>query len=371
MGWRSLIEETTAMSIAARIAAYQQSADTIARAVEFVRIAQALLASKNGVEAQQFLRKVAATERAQQMFVERGAVPAAVTYDSTWAGPLVQFQAAADAFAETLRNLSAFDTVLGDGAFMRVPPQTTVRITTAGATAYVANEGAPKPASVMAFVNANVTMSKVPVFVVVSAELMKAGGPGPMALLGRELRGALAQGTDQYFLGQVTSGLSAIPSSGSNSVAIRNDLRDLLDAVVIGAASKLYFVMPPQISKRLAVVGDSVGGRMFPGMTPTGGTLDGIPALVSDVATAGQITLLDAAQFAVSAGQIELDRSDEALLQLDSAPDSPPLASSPTISLWGQNLSALRAERYLGAQRLRTTAAASVSGFTGVGSSPS
>jgi hypothetical protein len=92
--------------------------------------------------------------------------------------------------------------------------------------------------------------------------------------------------------------------------------------------------------------------------------------LVSDAAAAGTLTLFDAAQCAVSAGLIELDRSDQAMLNLDSAP-SAPSAGTPYIFLFGQNLSALRAERYLGVSRLRSTAAASVSGITGVGSSPS
>jgi hypothetical protein len=222
----------------------------------------------------------------------------------------------------------------------------------------------------LGFTSANVVMSKVQVFVVLSAELMKASGPGPIQMIGRELRGGLSQVTDAYLIQQLLTGLTAIPSSGSNSVAINNDLRDLLDAIVIGANAKLYFIMPAQIAKRLAVVGDSAGSRMFPGMSPTGGTIAGIPALVSDAATAGTIVLFDASQVAVSAGLIELDRSDVAMLNLDSAPDSPPVASTSYVNLYTQNMSALRAERFLGAQRLRTTAAASVSGFTGVGSSP-
>lgn len=358
------------ISIPQRIAAYQESADVTLRAGEFLQVARALLATKDAPEARAFMRRVLATPRAQEMFDQRAAVPAAVTYDSTWAGPLIPFQAAAAAFSESIRNICAFDRVISDGSFLRVPPQTTVRITTAGAAASVVGEGAPKPASLLGFTSANVTMSKVPVFVVISAELMKAAGPGALALLSRELAGALSQGTDTFFLQQLLIGLTPIPSSGSNSVAIQNDIRDLLDALVIGAASRLYFVMPPLIAKRLAVVGDSAGSRMFPQMSPTGGMLDGIIALVSDSASPGTLTLFDSSQVAVSAGQIELDRSEVALLQVDAAPDSPPLASSPYISLFGQNLSALRAERYLGVSRLRNTAAASVSGFTGVGSSP-
>jgi hypothetical protein len=92
---------------------------------------------------------------------------------------------------------------------------------------------------------------------------------------------------------------------------------------------------------------------------------------VSDAAAAGVLLLFDASQVAVSSGTIELDRSNAATLQLDTAPDSPPLTSSPYVSLWQQNMSALRAERFFGVSRLRTTAAASISSFTGIGNSPS
>jgi hypothetical protein len=55
-------------------------------------------------------------------------------------------------------------------------------------TATIVGEFAPKPASVMAFTSANVVVVKVVVFVVLSAELMRASGAGPIAMLGRELR---------------------------------------------------------------------------------------------------------------------------------------------------------------------------------------
>ena len=109
---------------------------------------------------------------------------------------------------------------------------------------------------------------------------------------------------------------------------------------------------------------------MFPGLTPVGGLLDGVPLLASDQATAGTLTLFDAAQIAVAAAEISLDRSDAATLQIDSAPDSPPAAATPYVSLWQQNMSALRSERALALERLRTTAVAQVSNFYGGSASP-
>jgi Phage capsid family len=364
------------MTIAQRVSEFSQSADRQARVGEFLMGARALLASWDVEEARSFLRLHHATERCREGFeaahavIGRAATPAGVTYDSSWAGPLATYELSATAFAESLRDQSCFDRALTDNAFLRVPPQRTVAIVTAGATAAQVNEAAPSSASVMAFTSANVTMVKLICFVVLSSELMKMAGPGAVQLIRRDLSRSVSQAVDTYFLGLLFSGIVAIPSSGSNSVAIRNDLRDLLDAVTFGSNAKLYYVMTPQIAKRLAVVGDSVGGRMFPGMTPTGGELDGVPALVCEAASAGTISLFDASQVAVSSGPIELDRSSAAILNLDSAPDSPPSASTPYVNLFAQNLSALRCTRYVGASRLRSTAAATVSGFLGVGSSP-
>src|SRR4051794_29776572 len=51
----------------------------------------------------------------------KASVAAATTTDATWAAPLAGTQLV-DAFAETLRDVSAFDRLLSD--FIRVPPAT-------------------------------------------------------------------------------------------------------------------------------------------------------------------------------------------------------------------------------------------------------
>jgi HK97 family phage major capsid protein len=360
-------------SIPARIAAAQESVDRNLRAGEFLQIARALICSRSDGEAERILAKAPVRESVRQALTERAAVPAGVTYDTTWAGSLVSYQQASEGFSESLRNVSAFDRVLSDGAFLRVPPVTAVSVTTAGATAYTVNEAAPKGASQLSFTSVQLQMSKIVSFIYLSQELMRAGGVGPIRLLQRELSAAVAVQSDSFFLSQLLSGLTAVPSSGGTSaVAVRTDLRYLMDAVSFGANARLFYIAPPTICKRLSVIGDDVGGKAFEGTLPIGASLlDGLPLLCTDAATAGTLTLLDASQVAVSVGIIELDRSDAALLQVDTAPDSPPTASTPYVSLWPENKSALRATRYLSVQRLRTTAAASVSGITGIGDSPS
>jgi hypothetical protein len=57
-------------------------------------------------------------------------------------------------------------------------------------------------------------------------------------------------------------------------------------------------------------------------------------------------------------GMVTLDASREASLQMDSAPDSPATASTVPISMFQQNMVALRAERYISWVKARSTSVA-------------
>jgi hypothetical protein len=59
---------------------------------------------------------------------------------------------------------------------------------------------------------------------------------------------------------------------------------------------------------------------------------------------------------------LELNFSDQVTLQLESAPDSPPVGTTNLISTWQNDLTAFRAERYWSANRLRNTAVSVVTG---------
>jgi len=80
--------------------------------------------------------------------------------------------------------------------------------------------------------------------------------------------------------------------------------------------------------------------------------------------------LVDASQVAAASEGLVLDSSTEANIVMDTAPDSPPIASSAYISTWQLNLVALRAERYIGAKLLRSDAVAKITNVGYVGSSP-
>jgi Phage capsid family len=273
----------------------------------------------------------------------------------------------ADAFGESLRDATAFDAMLPN--MMRVPPMTKVAVVTAGIAGAPVNEAMVKPAGRLSATTVELTMLKSVAFVILSRELMKMASAGSIALLRRELSGAVAAIVDETFISSITSGLSAIPSSGVNSAtSVRADLRALADAVDSGSASRLYWVTTSQLQKRFSLLGDSAGSAAFPEVA--NGMLASWPLLVSDGVPSGVVILADAAQLAASALPIELDSTDAADLQLDTAPDSPPLSTTPYVSLWQENLAALRATRYFAVKRLRDTAVAYASAITGIGNSP-
>ena len=260
-----------------RIAAASASIESNQRANEFLAIARALCATRNDDEAAHLLRNGPFRENVLAAFETRAAQPAGLTTDSTWAGALTPYAQLSDAFGESLRSISAFDRCLQDGSFLRVPAQTQIAVTTALMAASRVDESAPKPATVSAFTAVQLAMSKCSAFVVISSELARGGGVGAINLLRRELSAAVAAASDAYLITQLLTGLSAIPSSGgASAIAVRQDLRVLLDAVSFGAAARLYYLTTPALAKRLAVIGDSAGSQAFPGMTPTGGTLDGM-----------------------------------------------------------------------------------------------
>jgi len=92
--------------------------------------------------------------------------------------------------------------------------------------------------------------------------------------------------------------------------------------------------------------------------------------IASDGVASGTFVLVDANQVAASAGTVELSASNQAALEFQTTPSSPPVASELIQSLWQQNMTGLRALRYFGAELLRTTACAVVNNLNYTGNSP-
>ncbi len=148
------------------------------------------------------------------------------------------------------------------------------------------------------------------------------------------------------------------------------DLRCLLQAITTSARSQLFLLMTSTIAKALAVMHDTTGRPAFPGMNYNGGSIGGIQCVVTDGMPASTAVLVDAQQVAAASETIQLSATNEAAVQMDSAPDSPISASTPMVSLWQNNMTGLKAERYFGVEKLTTTGVAVLTGANYTGDSP-
>jgi hypothetical protein len=183
------------------------------------------------------------------------------------------------------------------------------------------------------------------------------------ALISKELINAAVVAVDSAFLTTLLTGVSVGTSTGQTAESVRSDLAVLLSAVTTDQTSKLFIITTPLIAKIWAAMGATAtnGTPAFPEMGPQGGTILNIPVIASDAVTAGQVILVDATGIAAGSDQIVLSVLQEGSIIPDTSPDSPQVASTNVVSLWQNNLSAILAERWWGAEKLRSNCVAAVS----------
>ncbi len=238
------------------------SLETAASAGDFVKLAQVMLHAKcTNESALRTAEVVRASDRVQRVL--KAAIPAGSVADPEWAGDVAGLQNLADAFAESLKNISVFDRLMSDAAFLPVPLRQRVGIVLSGASAGVVGDGSAKPLSRLQLAAPLLELRKAAGIIVVSDELAKANSKTANALIARELRSAVAAATNQFFLETLTEGTSvtSIDSSGSDPDAIAFDIRRLLAAVQFGANARLYFVSSPSVARLGGRWRDRINGR--------------------------------------------------------------------------------------------------------------
>ena len=330
--------------------------ETNTRAKEFANVARWLMVGKgnlgNAIHEAQAHR---ATEKILTGL--KAAVAAGSTGDANFAAPLA-YQELADGFLVSLRNIGVFDAALPFA--VDVPLNTQVAVTTTGVTAASIGEGQVKVISKISLSASALTPRKAVAIIVATSELLRAGGARAARLFQQELSRAIAAETNSRFLSVISTGITPTASSGSNAAAIAVDMGALLGALSLGVGSKVFIAMSPGDVKHFAIQVSTTGAPAFPGMTINGGDYCGCTVIPTD-ALSGSIIAFDASQLAMGSTGLEIDASNRASVQMDTAPDSPPSASSNMVSLWQLNQTGLRATRYFGCERLRSTAVSAIS----------
>ncbi len=301
----------------------------------------------------------------------KAAVPAGTSTQAVWASPLVDQTNLAGEFIEYLRPMTIVGK-FGQGgipSLRRVPFNIRVVGQTSGGTGYWVGQGAPKPLTSFAFEASTLLYTKVAAIAVITQELARFSSPSAEMLVRDSLAGALIERLDRDFVdpaeagtanvqpASITSGLTAQSSAGTSADNARTDLTSLISAFIEANLdpTSLVLIMPNTLALALSVMVNSLGQPEFPGLTMRGGTLMGIPVITSQYAAnqsgGGNLVIAVNASdvFLADDGQVTVDASTEASLQMLDNPTNNSSTATPTtvVSMYQTNSIALRAERFI------------------------
>lgn len=286
----------------------------------------------------------------------RSAISAGTVTDAAWAGSLSGYHSVAEGFIESLRSLSVFDRLLADGAMRRVPLRTRLAVSTVAASGAVVGEWQAVPVSKLAIAGPGLDLRKAQALVALTNEVLDGAGSAGAALLARELRAGVANATDAFFLNSLLTGAPTVTGSASPLA----DLGNLLDVVNTTGNGRPYLIVLPRVANRLATRATTSGDQAFPGMTPQGGEIAGVPVLVTDQAPASdsngnKAVLIDGAAIVGDSDTVAVDASEQAALQMS---DTPTNGAQPLISMFQTNSTALLATRFFGFDLTRSSGVA-------------
>jgi HK97 family phage prohead protease len=308
------------------------------------------------------------------------AVPAGTTISGSWAANLIGAEtggAAVAAFLEYLRPrtiLGRFGTG-GVPALTSVPFRVPIVTQTGAGAGYWVGEAKAKPLTSFAFTRTTLAPLKVANICVLSMENIRFSDPKSDAIVRNQLAEALRARLDTDFItpsktavtnvspASITNGAATIVSSGDDSDAIRLDIRSLLAKfnAANNPPSSAVFIMTSACAQALAMMVNALGQPEFPTMGANGGTVYGMPVIVSDYVPSAIVALVNATDiFLADDGDVSVDTSMEASLEMSDAPthDSSTPTGASLVSLWQTNSVGVKAERIINWVRGRTQSVA-------------
>ena len=293
----------------------------------------------------------------------KAAVAAGNTTDATWAGPLAVASNITAEFIALLRP----KTVLGRIPGLReVPFNASVPTQTAGGTYGWVGQAKPKPVTKLGFGATNLAITKAAGIIILTQELVKLSNPSAEKLCRDDMIAGIAAFLDQQFLDPAVAAVATVnPASITNGIApiaTTNDAFKDLHAIISAFAASnvpladLTIVMSETNAFTLGWSRDANGNRRFPGVGINGGNVDGLNIVTSNTANGWVVGLSPSMILLADDGEVTIDVSREATVQMDSAPMSPADATTVYRSLWQENLVGLRAERFINWQRASVNA---------------
>lgn len=304
------------------------------------------------------------TRELKEMAVEavKASVVFGTTTDSSFVGPLVQYNDMEAEFVDLLRP----KTIMGKMTQLnRVPFMSRMARQLTGVSGSFVGEGAPKPVGKQTYDNVTVPFAKAAVIVVLSDEAVRFSSPNAEVKARDDMIKGISQYLDRRFMdpaysgvanvspASITNGAVRYQSSGSTIAAID---ADVAKAMAMFADSEIdpttaVWVMPASVALKLSMKRTSQDEKAYPELSMLGGTWYGIPVIVSNSMVASgspaekQIALVTQEEVLLADdGGVSIDMSQEASVQMD---DAPTAGATSLVSLWQNNLVGIRAEQYI------------------------
>ncbi len=337
----------------------------------FVRMCMAMAASK-GDSYQAIERAKTWKDTPEVELMTKAAVAAGSTTDATWAGPLAVVQPLVNEFLELLRPRTLLGRVPG---LKQVPFNISVSTQTTGGTYGWVGQNKPKPVTKADFGTVTLTFAKAAGIIVLTEELVKLSTPSAENLVKEEMIAGMGQFLDGQFIdpavaavanvnpASITNGAATAAASGVTGAAAKADLAARV-ATFTAASIPIEgssWLMSDSNAFGLGLSVNALGQPLFPGVSIAGGSIFGIPIVVSNN-VGNRVVLVHAPSILYADdGGVSIDVSREASVQMDSAPTDVVDATTVYISLWQRNLVGLKAERFITWTRARTAAVTYIS----------
>lgn len=368
--------KTSAEGSSAR-AGVQIKAAAPEKGIRFARYARCLgLARKGGRDLMSVVEEQYGNRDPDLVGIVKAAVSAVNT---TTDAALIGNESGFGDFVEFLRPMTIVGRFGNGGVpgLRRVPFRVPLIRQTGGSVGYWVGEGAPKPLTKPAWGRTELSPLKAANIAVATMEALRDSSPSAETLLRDDLAAAIAAAIDTAFIdptnggsvgvkpASITNGLTAIPSSGNDAVAIREDVR-LAMAAFIAASNPLsagVWMMSATTALALSMMRTALDQPEFSGITMNGGTFFGLPVVVSEY-IGDYVVLANATDiWFADDGGIAVDMSTEASLQMMDNPTVNSVTPTATdlVSMFQTNSVAFRAERTLNWTRRRDTGVALIS----------
>lgn len=365
-----------------------RNTQTLEKGIRFARYVMCLAQAKGNIH---MAKEIAATQLKDDDVVNavlKAAVAAGTTTNAEWAGNLVEHRDLTTDFLEWLRPRTIIGRFGRDGipALRRVPFNIHIKGQSAAAAAGWVGEGYAKPVTRMGFSDTYLGWAKVAAISVITEELARFSSPAAEGLVRDELGNAVIERIDVDFVdpakaaatgaaaspASITNGVTPVPSSGNTAEDVRADIAALwavADQTNLPVDSAVY-ITDSRTARMLGLLRNPLGQREFPEVTMRGGTIDGIPVIVSNYVpsdSSGSLFILAFASEILLADDdlVTVEASREASILMDSAPNmnsGTPTGAANMVSMWQTNSIALRAERMINWARRRPQAVAYLTG---------